>query len=245
MTGRTDAPIWSVEADAHVFVDDVDRPTLAPVDRHHLERVLRLRSGAFITVSDGNGRWRLCRFGPYVEPAGETAYERQPTPEVSVGLAVPKGDRPEWAVQKLTEIGVDRIVLLVTERSVVRWDAERGERQRERLGRVARQAAMQARRAWLPRVEGPEPLARVSAHPQAALCVADGSPPTLDHSFLLVGPEGGWSSSEADGLRAHVGLGPHVLRVETAAVVAGTLLVALRTGLVVPTRFAADNTLSG
>jgi 16S rRNA (uracil1498-N3)-methyltransferase len=233
MSGRRDAPIWSVDASAHVFVQDVDRPTLDPVDRHHLERVLRLRSGAAITVSDGNGRWRPCRFGPVVEPEGDVITEPAPTPQISIGFAVPKGDRPEWAVQKLTEIGVDRIVLLVTERSVVRWDAERGERQRERLSRVAREAAMQARRAWLPQVEGPEGLAALARNPGVALCTPGGDAPKLDRPFLLIGPEGGWSPSEADSVPAHVGVGPHVLRVETAAVAAGTLLVALRSGIVV------------
>ena len=58
---------------AHVFVVDVESPELAPDDRHHLERVLRLRPGDELTVADGAGRWRHCRFGRVVEPTGDVA----------------------------------------------------------------------------------------------------------------------------------------------------------------------------
>ena len=101
-------------------------------------------------------------------------------PPVTVAFAPPKGDRPEWAVQKLTELGVDRIVPLVAARSVVRWTGDRAAAPVERLRRVAREAAMQSRRAWLPVVEEPSSFAAVAARPGAALAVAGGDPPSLD-----------------------------------------------------------------
>jgi len=109
-------------ARAHAFVADVESPELGPDDRHHLERVLRLRPGDELTVADGAGRWRRCRFGPVVEVDGEVEVEPPPAPAITLAFALTKGERPEWTVQKLTEVGVDRIVPFVSDRSIVRWD---------------------------------------------------------------------------------------------------------------------------
>ena len=73
-------------------------------------------------------------------------------PALTVVFAPTKGERPEWVVQKLTELGIDRIVPLRSERSVVRWSGQRGQATAERLRRVAREAAAQCRRVWLPEV---------------------------------------------------------------------------------------------
>ena len=77
---------------------------------------------------------------------------RRLEPALTVAFAPIKGERPEWVVQKLTELGIDRIVPLRSERSVVRWTAQRGQAAVERLRRVAREAAAQCRRVWLPEV---------------------------------------------------------------------------------------------
>jgi 16S rRNA (uracil1498-N3)-methyltransferase len=216
----------------HAFVDDLDRPVLTDGDRHHLGRVLRLRDGDPLTVADGAGRWRPCRFGPELEPAGPVVAVPAPVPAVTVGFAPTKGDRPEWAVQKLTELGVDRVVLLVCDRSVVRWDAERAARHLDRLRSVAREAAMQCRRSRLAVLEGPVPVGSVLGEPGAARAEAGGGAPSLERPVVLVGPEGGWSDAERSDGAATVGLGPHVLRTETAAVAAGAVLAALRSGVV-------------
>jgi 16S rRNA (uracil1498-N3)-methyltransferase len=236
---------------AHVFVADVGAPTLAEADRHHLERVLRLRPGERVTVSDGAGGWRVCVVGPglALEPDGDVVRTERPRPELTVGFALVKGDRPEWIVQKLTECGVDRIVPFVAERSVVRWGGDKASRNAERLRRVAREAAMQSRRRWLPNVVDPVPFdvaVRLVEGVGGALAdlgddidapgarAAAGRPLSLDRPAVLVGPEGGWSDTERTcGLPA-VRLGPQVLRAETAAVAAGVLLAALRDGVVAP-----------
>ncbi|MGH9281897.1 MAG: RsmE family RNA methyltransferase, partial [Acidimicrobiales bacterium] len=111
-------------AAAHAFVADLDAPALDEDDHRHLERVLRLRPGQAVTVSDGDGRWRSCvwRPGGDLEPAGQVEVEPAPAPPVTVGFALTRGDRPEWVVQKLTEVGVDVIVPIRAARSVVRWD---------------------------------------------------------------------------------------------------------------------------
>lgn len=216
----------------HVFVDDLDRPALDDADRRHLARSLRLRPGDALTVSDGRGRWRAARFGEDLEVDGEPVEVPDPWPPITVAMAPVKGQRPEWAVQKLTELGVDAIWLLVADRSVVRWDGSRAEGAAARLARVAREAAMQSRRCRLPEVRVGLPVAEAAGVPGAALADPGGSPPGLDHPVLLVGPEGGWSDAEREAAPATVDLGPTVLRAETAAVVAGSLLVALRSGLV-------------
>ncbi len=215
---------------AHAFVADLDAPTLDDDDRHHFERVLRLARGERVTVTDGRGRWRPCAFGPTLEPVGATVVEPRPEPAVAVAFALVKGDRPEWTVQKLTELGVDAILPFHARRSVVHWEGERAVRHVARLRRVAREAAMQSRRTWLPDVADVTGFDAVAGRPGALMAERDGRAPAAGDALVLVGPEGGWDEDErARGLPT-VGLGPTVLRADTAAVAAGVLLTALRPG---------------
>lgn len=211
---------------AHVFVDDLSSPVLSDDDQHHLGRVLRVRDGEVVTVSDGAGRWRACEWHDgTLRPVGEAV--QTPTPSTRVGVAfVPvKGERNEWAVQKLTEIGVhDIVVLAPTRRSVVRWSDP--DKQMRRLRAVAREAAMQSRRVWLPVVSGPTALAQVFTQP--AVAVADPTGAALGHHtrLVVVGPEGGFDADEIDSSVTRVSLGDTILRAETATLVAATLLIA-------------------
>lgn len=221
-----------------VFVDDVDRPVLSSADRHHLERVRRVRPGDAVVVSDGAGRWREGTLGAAgaVDPTGDVRAEERAAPAITIAFALTKGERPELAVQKLTELGADVIVPFTAARSVVRWDEQRADGNVERLRRIAREAAMQCRRPWLPEVGSLGTFATVSATPAASLAEFGGKAPTLDRPTVLVGPEGGWSDEERDCGLPSVALGPHVLRAETAAMAAATLLSALRQRLVRPRR---------
>jgi 16S rRNA (uracil1498-N3)-methyltransferase len=138
------------------FVADVDRPALTDADRHHATRVLRVRPGAPITVADGGGQWRSALLGDLLAlPDDEIHVEPAPAHPTTVGFSLLKGDRNELVVQKLTELGIDEIVLLLAERSVVRWEAGAVARKLERLEIVAREACTQSRRARLPRIVGP------------------------------------------------------------------------------------------
>ena len=213
----------------HVLVADVDAPELAREDRHHLERVLRLRSGDLLTVGDGAGRWRQCRFGDLVEPVGDVLSVAAPSPALAVGFAVLKGGRSETVVQKLTELGVDRIVPFVAERSVVRWDEVKTARLAERWRRVAREAVMQCRRLWLPHVEPVRDFGDLDLG-GAALAVSEGRILAAGENFVLVGPEGGWTEAELAAADRHVCLGPHIMRAETAAIAAAAVLGARRSG---------------
>jgi 16S rRNA (uracil1498-N3)-methyltransferase len=215
-----------------VFVADLERPDVDDADRHHLERVIRLRTGDAFVAADGVGGWRPCRFGSSVEPDGPIARVARPEPPITIAFAVPKGDRPELVVQKLTELGVDAIIPMTTDRSVVRWDGSRAARHVERLRVTARAAAMQSKRPWLPTVADLAVFADAAAQPGACLAEPGGSAPALDRPVVLVGPEGGWSPGERDAGLPAVDLGDGILRAETAAIVAGALLAALRAGVV-------------
>lgn len=212
-----------------VFVDDLDRPHLADADHHHLARVRRVRDGDAVIVADGRGGWRRARFrGHEPEPVDAVQAVPAPEPPLAVAFALVKGTKPDLVVQKLTELGIDRIIPFEATRSVVRWDPAKAGAAHERLVRIAREAAMQSRRAWLPTIEPVAGFAEVASRPGAVVADRGGVPIDASHRLVLVGPEGGWSDDErAQGLPA-VALGDAVLRAETAAIAAGVLLGAYR-----------------
>ena len=195
---------------------------------HHLRRVLRLRSGELVSATDGVGRWCLATVvvegGPVrLEPQGTVVSEPAPAEPFTVAVAMPKGDRLDWLVQKATELGVDRLVLLHADRSVVRWKPARAANQLERLQRISDEACRQSRRVWRVAIEGPVDAADVLgefvvAEPGGrALVPADRS--------VAIGPEGGWSTDELDRAADRVSLGANILRTETAVVAVSALCV--------------------
>jgi len=214
----------------HVLVDDLDQLDITADDRHHLDRVLRVRVGDPVTIGDGRGGWQAFTWGPVPEPVGERRAVAAPTPRVGVAFALIKGGRPELVVQKLTELGVDDIHPFVAARSVVRWDANKAARNAERLDRVAREAVMQCRRAWIPTVHGVSDFADVAALPGAVMADMGGA---ILHAAtgpmtVLVGPEGGWDDAEHQTAIPRVSLSDAVLRSETAAIAAGVALTRAR-----------------
>jgi 16S rRNA (uracil1498-N3)-methyltransferase len=235
-------------ATAQVFVEDPGHPVLADHDAHHLGRVLRLRDGEEVIAADGRGHWArtVWREAATLEPVttghgvggdGAVQSEARSEPVLTVAFAPVKGERPEWVVQKLTELGIDRIVPLRSERSVVRWTGARGQATVDKLRRVAREAAAQCRRVWLPEVGDTvafDDLRSLGGPDEVVLAQLSGNLPTLAQHVVAVGPEGGWSSAELESGLPTVGFGLSVLRAETAAVTAGALLASLRTGTVEP-----------
>ena len=227
---------------AHVFVEDLVALTLSDDDQHHLARVLRVRDGESVSASDGRGGWRLCqcRDGG-LHATGDVQHVAAPMPRIGIAFVPVKGDRPEWAVQKLTEIGIDDIIVIApTRRAVVRWGDDKHLR---KLQVVAREAAMQSRRVWLPTVTGPVSLAEVCARPGAAVADPAGEPLNAElanaeplnagalnsaTSLIIIGPEGGFDADELTPSVRRVSLGDTILRAETATLVAATLLANLR-----------------
>jgi 16S rRNA (uracil1498-N3)-methyltransferase len=233
---------------------------LGPDDARHAAGSLRLRIGDRLTSSDGRGGLvvgrivRAARDALVVE-VEERTVAAWPRPAVRVLLAPPKGERLAWAVQKLTEVGVDAIVLVEAGRSVRRWTGERAAKAAERMAAVAREAAKQSRRRFLPEVSGPLPWeqalgAALDLGPVAVLWEGAGAgllevlprepPETIS---LVVGPEGGIpeedARSAADRGALLAGLGPTILRSETAAL-AGAVVTLSRFGRLDGPAAAAD-----
>lgn len=229
-------------AAAHCFVGALDTAvTLDGPDGHHLQRVRRLRVGELVTAADGDGRWRR-----YVvagaEPGrlllradSEVTREPEPAPGVSVAVALTKGAKLEPVVAQLTELGVRRVEPVRARRSVVRWDDARADAAVARLRTVAREAAMQCRRARVPEVTPVADLASLAGRPGLVVATRDGAgaaelavPPGGGMWTVVVGPEGGFEAGEVEALgpAAALSLSPYVLRAATAPVVAAALLVA-------------------
>lgn len=214
---------------AHVFVDDLDSCLLSTDDVRHLGAVLRLRDGEHVTASDGAGRWRPCSWvaGALVVD-GDIRIEERNEPILTVAVAPLKGDRTEWVVEKLVELGIDEVVVLAaTDHSTVRWQSSKTDHVMSRYRRVAVAAAMQSRRVFLPQVSGPHPMSTLML-PGTGLAEPGGTSRPESVTTLIIGPEGGFSAAEVAAAPCLVDLGPSILRADTAALVGATLMVAHR-----------------
>lgn len=215
---------------------------------HHLARVLRLEPGAPVEVIDGAGR-RAATTIDRVEPdrtllslAGPVETAPRAGPELISAVALIKGERMDWAIAKLVELGVDRIVPVRCERCVVKVTGARAEARRERYARLAESAARQCGRADLPAIDPIADFAvalsrldsdaRLIFSPVADLPIGEALPATCGSIALATGPEGGFTPAEIE-LAVAAGfiparLGPRILRAETAAVAALAAASALR-----------------
>ena len=219
--------------------------TLEGEAANHIARVLRLKSGDPLLIFDGRGgeyaaRIEALRKGAVIVEVGERSeVERESPLSLTLAQGVSRGERMDWVVQKATEIGVTRIVPILTERTVVRLDARQSQRKVQHWQGIATAACEQSGRDRLPAIEPPQALGeylgnidaratRVLLSPAGGLRTADLPRPEGAGMVVLIGPEGGLAEAErrqalATGFLA-VRLGPRVLRTETAAVAALTLL---------------------
>lgn len=219
-----------------------DAVDLSDATVHHLGRVLKLRDGSRVAVADGAG----VHAGGHL--AGTTVVldvpvQRAPAPmpAMTVWQAVGKGRKHDEVVRTLTELGVDRVVAVRTERTVRDLSAKAAQ-VRARWEAVATSACEQSRRPWLPEISGPVPLEDLlasSSTPCLVAHVGDTTDPLVaatsavvgaDDITVAVGPEGGWTDAEIDAFAAAgavmVGLGPTVLRTEHAATVLASIVLA-------------------
>jgi 16S rRNA (uracil1498-N3)-methyltransferase len=220
-----------------------ERVRFDAAEARHIGRARRLRAGAVLDAVDEAGRRLRVRLDTVgaaeawgtVLAAGAAPAESPCAITLAQGLL--KGDRMTWLIEKATELGVSRIVPVQTRRVVVRPDPGRPGTRQARWERVAREAVKQCGRGRAPAVDRPRSLAEVvveaRAHDAAWLCWEGGGMALAQAAreagqprrlLLLVGPEGGFAPdevvlAEAGGLRA-VGLGPRILRAESAGLTA-------------------------
>jgi 16S rRNA (uracil1498-N3)-methyltransferase len=209
------------------------RAVLVGDEARHLARVMRCTVGDEVVVFDGSGtswRARVASIGrdEVGLDLGEAVTGPRPTRvPLTLAVALPKGERQKWLVEKLTELGVERLVPLSTTRGV----AEATPAAVERLSRGVIEACKQCGRDALMQIGGPKGVAEVvgDAGSGTVLLVADRDGVPLEEIatagklvVALVGPEGGFTAEELATVEAaggrRVSLGPHVLRVETAAI---------------------------
>jgi 16S rRNA (uracil1498-N3)-methyltransferase len=210
---------------------------LPPTATHHLKTVLRLPPGAPVAAFNAqDGEW-LSTIAAFDRQGALLAVERllrppEPEPDLWLLFAPIRRARLDWLVEKACELGVAALVPVLTART----QADRLNPGRLRALTIA--AAEQCRRLSLPAIEPASPLARVLAgwDPARALVLCDesgGGRPVASAlaglapgpAAILVGPEGGFTETELDGLGklsfvTRIGLGPRVLRAETAAIAA-------------------------
>lgn len=208
---------------------------------HYLTAVLRLRAGDALELFDGAGGRYAAQLesGESVRVGARLANEPRAL-EVTLAQGLAKGEKMDLIVQKATELGVSRIVPLVTERAVVKLSAERGASRVERYRKIAQEAARQCGRADVPAVEEPLSLSAAldaaAAEPERLCLVLDPAQSLrlstaaqgVSRLLIAIGPEGGFSPGELADAQAKgallAGLGPLVLRTETAGLAALAVL---------------------
>lgn len=234
----------------------VARPTIRITGHllHHLRESLRLHPGEALTVTDDQGmRYRT----EVVEVTAQQLVSRildtvtapaKTGPTLVLAQALLKGEKMDWVIQKATELGVDRVIPIYASRSVVKLRADRAEHQLARWQRIALEAAQQSERWSVPTIEEPATLSQITTGggTSSKIILAERSNgaslqsialPTRaeDTLLLLIGPEGGWNEeelnlSQTDGYTA-VTLGTRILRAETAAIAALSILQSRLGGL--------------
>lgn len=226
------------------FAADVsgERVVVTGDEARHALRVLRIRPGERVSVSDGRGavvEGSVVEAGnDLVVAVGGRRLEPRPRPSLEIVQAVPKRGKLDVVVQKLTELGAGVFRPVEADRSVARWDARKREAQRDRLAAIAREAAKQSRRAYLPEVHapatldalGPLPAVSLVLHEEAETRLAAALPAEPPAALaIIVGPEGGFTSEEVSLLEGAgalpVSLGPAILRTETAALAAASIVL--------------------
>ena len=209
----------------HLYVKgpwESDELALSDEHRRHLGRVLRLADGAAVSYTDGMG---TTGDGVLAGDAVQRGIEMQvpvPAPEVMVAVAPPrKPNRVRFLVEKLAELGVDRLIWLRTRHGEGRPPRT------EKVDAWAQAALEQSRGAWALRFGGPMSLEDLPSSPALWVAERESFPPpsVVDGGILVIGPEAGFAEGEAPPGANRLGLGSRVLRVETASVVGAAILL--------------------
>lgn len=226
-----------------------DTARITGQDAIHIHRALRMREGDTLILCDGRGTDYTCAITAFegedvilaVQSVSPSCGE--PTLAVTLYQGLPKSDKMEWIIQKGVELGVHRVVPVVTSRSIVRPDGGKGDKKRVRWQKIADEAAGQCGRGILPAVSAPlswaEALEDLQKRAVPAIVFYEGGGQPLKELFVpgqkeaavFIGPEGGFAPEEIRQLEAlgvkTATLGPRILRCETAPLAALSALMLL------------------
>ncbi|QDU54171.1 Ribosomal RNA small subunit methyltransferase E [Aeoliella mucimassa] len=212
---------------------DTQEPSLTGAEAHHLLHVMRGKVGDEVLLFDGQGHQSTATIAKCgrsevlltVGPVEQVS--REPRIAITLGVALPKGDRQKWMVEKLTEIGVATLVPLTTEHSV----ADLRGKSLEKLERAVVEACKQCGRNQLMQITPPRPFGEfIASVDSGTKCIAHPVGRSLSQFGLsaatefaaAIGPEGGFSDSEVALANEHgwqsMCLGASILRIETAAI---------------------------
>jgi len=219
-----------------------DVPALSREAANHL-KVLRPKEGEEIELFDGCGRWKIYRYETSersLRAAEDVSPYQLPTTNYQLTLfaCVTKGSRWDWTIEKATELGVTRIVPVISERTIVRIPQDERDAKRKRWIRISEDAARQSDAKWLPEILEPVDFADSLALVRKTTCfvgaltnpppktigevLSTGNwQPTTNNFSLFVGPEGDFTPAELSALLAiamPVSFGTTILRAETAAI---------------------------
>lgn len=212
---------------------------------HHIVRVRRLEDGAALVLFDGHGgeyaaTLRLEGRSAYARIQAHRAVERELGGALTLVQGMASADKMDWIVEKAVELGVQTLVPVAADRSVLKLAGARLEKRLARWESLVTAASEQCGRNRLMQVCAPRPLAQaldalqgpvLFCHPQAPATLAQALPRNARQLALVIGPEGGWSADEQARVARHghpgVTLGPRILRTETA----GLAFVAAATAL--------------
>jgi 16S rRNA (uracil1498-N3)-methyltransferase len=223
-----------------------DQVTFEAAAAHHLGRVLRASVGDVVEAVAGGDALLSVRLTAIAARSAEgVIVGRAPlvteSPlDLTLAQGLPKGDKMDGIVRMATELGVTRVLPLLTARTVVRLEPARSASRLVRWRRIAREAAQQCGRARVPEIAAPRgisPWAREAAAAGLLICLWEEAGEALDRRLppgpcasvsVVVGPEGGLAAEEVRELEAAgavvAGLGPRLLRTDTAGAVAVALL---------------------
>ena len=233
---------------------DIIQDDLIELDKeqsHHILKVLRLKPGDYLELFDGTGNEFLCRM--HSQKNGLVLAEIQtrefranePSARVILAQGIAKGDKMDFIVQKAVEIGVSCIIPFASERTVVTLEQPKAEQKRKRWQSIAREACKQSRRNVIPEI-GPImklPQLLDTLREKRAVMLYEGEniiglrdiltkyqdSLTAQSITIIVGPEGGFSHEETQRAQNNnvsiAGLGPRILRTETAGLVAASIIL--------------------
>ena len=233
------------------FIDDVPNGVSVNItgeDAHHITRVLRMKAGEMFTLCDSRGNDYICELEKKkknnvtckilktIPSVGE------PSVDITIYMALPKGDKMDFIVQKAVELGAKRIVPFIAKRSVSRPDEKSLYKKCDRWRKIAKEAAMQSERGAVPQVSDvlnyKQAVDEAGEH-ELAIFLYENEKETSIHSVLedkifssvaiMIGPEGGFADEEVNtaiqGKMQSVSLGSRILRCETAPIAALSIVM--------------------